>query len=41
MDPNDSVIEGKYRDYEVESLFSPDFAFSHFDVSNCMDNRGP
>ena len=36
LDPNDSVIEGTYRDYEVDSLFSPDFGFSHFDESNCI-----
>ena len=36
VDPNDSVIEGTYRDYEVESLFSPDFVFSHFDETNCF-----
>ena len=36
VDPNDSVIEGTYRDYEVDSLFSPDFVFSHFDESKCQ-----
>ena len=36
VDPNDSVIEGTYRDYEVNSLFSPDFEFSHFDKTQCV-----
>ena len=34
-DPNDSVIEGDYTDYKVDSLFATDFKFSHFDVSRC------
>ena len=33
--PNESVIQGTYLDYEVDSMFSPDFMFSHFDKSNC------
>ena len=36
VDPNDSVIEGTYRDYEVASLFSPDFVFSYFDETFCI-----
>ena len=36
VDPNDSVIEGTYRDYEVDSLFSPEFKFYHFDKTHCM-----
>ena len=34
-DPNDSVIEGDYTDYKVDSLFATDFRFSHFDGSRC------
>ena len=33
--PNDSVIEGIYSDYEVNSIFSSDFAFSHFEEQRC------
>ena len=33
--PNDSVIEGVYSDYEVESMFASDFTFSHFEESRC------
>ena len=29
-DPNDSVIEGAYRDYIVGSLFATDYVYSHF-----------
>ena len=36
VDPNDSVMEGTYRNYEVDSLFSPDFDFSHFDETQCV-----
>ena len=36
VDPNESVIDGTFRDYEVDSLFSPDFVFSHFDETNCL-----
>ena len=36
VDPNYSVIEGTYRDYKVDSLFSPHFAFAHFDETNCF-----
>ena len=35
VDPNDSVIEGTYDSYEVDSLFSPDYGFSRFDEENC------
>lgn len=31
-DPNDSVIEGKYSDYKVESLFATDYVYSHFSI---------
>ena len=33
--PNDSVIEGKYTDYEVASRFATDFVYSHFEESHC------
>ena len=36
VDPNDSVIEGTYKNYEVEGLFSPEFDFSHFDGTQCV-----
>ena len=36
VDPNDSVIEGTYKDYIVESIFSPNFKFAHIDDENCM-----
>ena len=29
-DPIDSVIEGVYRDYIVDSLFATDYIYSHF-----------
>ena len=32
---NDPVIEGDYRQYKVESLFSTEFAYSHFDEGSC------
>ena len=38
VDPNDSVIEGTYQDYEVSSLFSSDFVFSRFNKSHCFYN---
>ena len=34
-DPNDSVLEGSYQDYEVNDLFSTDFTFSIFDSAAC------
>ena len=34
-DPNDSVIEGTYVDYKVESAFDTSHMFSHFDEANC------
>lgn len=33
--PNDSVIEGDYTEYKVESIFATDFIYSHFDKSRC------
>ena len=29
-DPNDSVIEGTYNDYKVDSLFATNYVYSHF-----------
>ncbi|XP_065918054.1 uncharacterized protein [Dysidea avara] len=34
-DPNDSVIEGRYTDYETSGLFSTQFTYSRFDNSRC------
>ena len=34
--PNDSVIEGTYSDYEVDSMFSSDYMFSHFEEYLCV-----
>ena len=31
-DPNDSVIEGVYSDYKVDSLFATDFIYSYFTI---------
>ena len=30
---NDPVIEGTYLDYKVDSLFSPDYTYSHFEAT--------
>lgn len=39
MDPNDSVIEGRYRDYILQggdgNLFETDYTYSQFDESRC------
>ena len=35
VDPNDSVIEGILRDYQVNSMFSSNFTSSHFDETLC------
>ena len=34
-EPNDSVIEGRYTDYIVESTFATDYKYSHFDERKC------
>lgn len=34
-DPNDSVIEGRYMDYQTSGAFSTSFTFSHFDEDRC------
>ena len=34
-DPNDSVIEGNYLQYQVNSLFSTQFTYKQFDESRC------
>ena len=36
VEPNDSVIEGSYQDYIVDSVFSPSFRFAQIDENNCM-----
>ena len=33
--PNDSVIEGVYRDYIIESLFATSYTYSHFLEGRC------
>jgi hypothetical protein len=35
LDPNDSVIEGEYFDYETDGLFATDYKFSRFDEYQC------
>ena len=34
-DPNDSVIEGRYTDYIVESTFATDYKYTHFNETKC------
>lgn len=34
-EPNDSVIEGSYRDYRVDSLFATNFTYTHFNNERC------
>lgn len=34
-DPNDSVLQGSYQDYEVSTLFSNDFIYSVFESDTC------
>ena len=36
VDPDDSVIEGTYQNYEVSSIFSSDFVFSRFEEYRCI-----
>lgn len=33
--PNDPVMEGTYSQYKVDSEFSTDFEFAHFDETMC------
>lgn len=33
--PNDSLIEGSYKDYIVSSIFASDFKFNRFLYGNC------
>ena len=40
-DPNDPVLQGEYTDYIVDSLFSTDFAFGHFETSRCPPPTTP
>ncbi len=40
-DPNDGVIEGTYREYEVQNGFSEDgYKFGLFSENRCMDDSG-
>ena len=32
---NDSVIEGVYSDYQVDSLFATDYTYTHFNEGRC------
>ena len=34
-EPNDSVIEGVYSDYIIESLFATSYTYSHFLEGRC------
>ena len=34
---NESVIEGKYTDYQVEGLFDDNFIFSQFEKDRCTE----
>lgn len=36
-DDYDSVIEGKYTDYQVAGLFSHEFIHSQFEDSRCIE----
>ena len=38
-DPNDSILQGSYQDYEVIDLFSNDFTFSTFDSAVCGEKK--
>ena len=35
MDPNDSVIEGEYFDYQTEELFATGYKFTRFEENQC------
>ena len=34
-EPNNSVIEGVYSDYQVESLFATGLTYTHFNEDRC------
>ena len=34
-DPNDSVLQGKYDDYEIGNLFDTEFDYGHFEDDRC------
>ena len=34
---NESVIEGRYTDYQVQGLFDDKFAFSQFEKERCTE----
>ena len=34
--PRDTVIEGRYRQYQVQGLFQTEFTYSRFDSSICL-----
>ena len=35
IEENQSVIEGRYTDYQVQGLFDDDFIFSQFEKDRC------
>ena len=38
LDPNDSVIEGEYFDYQINELFATSYKFSRFEENVCTAN---
>ena len=34
-EPNESVIEGEYTQYKVDTLFSTNFTYTHFNANRC------
>lgn len=39
MDPNDSVIEGEYFDYQTTGIFASTYKFSRFEENQCVNNN--
>lgn len=35
QDPNDPLIEGRYKDYIVDGPFATEFDYSHFNEEMC------
>lgn len=35
MEPNDSVIEGEYSDYQMDGMFATEYKFNHFEEDQC------
>ena len=38
-DDYDTVIEGKYTDYQVAGLFSHDFVYTQFEEEKCVQSN--